>query len=215
MYYFKGTCFSIAIVLFSISSTPVNASLIDDTIFFRQAYDDGTGMVYHDEVIPSVEIIAIGPIVDGDADKTEILSGVSNPPTIDADASSFSLEFYNVAQSFGSGFDFNGYVISDFDYAPGYVLSGVSVQNNLINWDGGTAINFADDTPLTFTERISFTDDTVFLDFDGLSFRVTGDLNFELSFSPVPLPPAIWLFITGVIGIAGFSWKGRRIKTTL
>lgn len=201
-YYLKKYNFYFGIILLSLTSTTVNASLIDDVVFVRQGYDDSSGMVYRDELVPaSFPIVAVGPILEGNSDEVSINPNYDTAISIDVDSSSFSLIFHDIATSWGPGYVFNGYVISDFNYEPDWVISGFSLQNNLVNWDA-TSIPFAED-------RISFTNDMVFLDFTGLSFMATGDLSVQLSFSPspVPLPPSLWLFVSGLIGIIGVSRK--------
>lgn len=48
----------------------------------------------------------------------------------------------------------------------------------------------------------------------GLPFPSIGAYSLDVTFSPqisgVPLPPAVWLLATGLLGIAGASWVLRR-----
>lgn len=188
------------------------ASLIGDTVIFRQAFDTGSGFVYFDESFPGFQIVEIGPITSDDTDKTPIYDIVTDPPTIDFGESGFVMEFYNVAQAYAGGFVFNGYELSSINFLPGYVITGVSVVQDFVNWDGGEPVNLFYGTPLLFTnDRVSFTDDTIYLDFQDLEFRVTGTLNFDITFAPVPVPASLWLFISGLFALISRSKKIYRV----
>lgn len=196
----------IAPFLLCIFSEVANASLIGDTVIVREASDTGSGLNY------SPFFVEIGPIASDDSDETAIYND-PGAPTLNFSESSFVMEFYNVAQSFSGNAPivFNGYEISSIDFLPGYKISGVSVQQNLVNWDGNEPVNFFDGTPLLFTsDRISFTNDTIYLDFQGLSYRVTGDLLFDITFTSVPAPAALWLFISGFIALLAQGIKNAR-----
>ena len=115
---------------------------------------------------------------------------------VDIEESGVSVDFLRTNQFGNPGvFDFTGLVISDLDFEPGYLLLGADVDTNMKGWDDS---------------RLMLGEDFVGFNWQGLT--VDSDTNFTAFFefgpSPIPIPPSLLLFVTG---IAGFTFFRRKI----
>jgi len=115
---------------------------------------------------------------------------------VDIEENSVIVDFLKPNQFGNPGvFDYAGLVVSDLDFEPGYILIGVDVDTNMQGWD---------------ESRLMFGDDFVGFNWQGLT--VDGDTNLtaflEFGPSPIPIPPTLLLFATG---IAGFTYFRRKI----
>ena len=70
---------------------------------------------------------------------------------------------------------------------------------------------FTFDTNITGMDvsRLSFTASSFAIDFDFLTTQTGEFLNIELQLNPVPVPAAVWLFGTALIGLVGFSKRRK------
>ncbi len=115
---------------------------------------------------------------------------------VDVEEASVIVDFLKPNQFGNPGvFDYAGLVVSDLDFEPGYILLGVDVDTNMAGWD---------------ESRLMFSDDFAGFNWQGLS--VDGDTNFTAFFdfgpNPIPIPPTLLLFVSG---IAGFTLIRRKI----
>jgi len=92
-------------------------------------------------------------------------------------------------------------------YFYGAEFSGIRLNdiNNTISAFGSVTIN-----PLTNlvgfdSSRISFNQDNIWIDLQGLSFH--RDDRVSLQVAPVPIPAAVWLFGAGLVGLIGLRRK--------
>jgi len=211
MIYFSRNILALTgIYLICLNPATVSASLIGDTVIVREAFDQGSGLMYYDEVFPGKKRYVVGPVVEGGSDETAINEvGTTIYQTIDVDSSSFKIKFTQPITSEWGGYSFlfNGFEISDLDFAPGFVISGASILSDSINWIDG---ELTGPSALFTQDRIGFNDNTVYLDFAGLAGNGPGELSIQLTFSAVPLPPALWLFVAGLAGFAGFARREKK-----
>jgi hypothetical protein len=168
------------------------ASLIDDLVDIEHHFplfgtvDAGSG---GGQDIP---VTASGPEVPPEVEGMHF--GVYD---VDVEADSVIVDFLNPNRFGDPGvFDYNGLVLSDLDFEPGYILLGVDVDTNMDGWDAS---------------RLMFGDDFAGFNWQGLS--VDGSTNFTAFFdfgpNPIPIPPTLLLFVSG---IAGFALIRRKIS---
>ena len=115
---------------------------------------------------------------------------------VDIEESSVIVDFLKTNQFGNPGvFDYAGLVLNDLDFEPGYILLGVDVDTNMKGWD---------------ESRLLFGDDFVGFNWQGLTVDSDTNLTAFLEFgpSPIPIPPTLLLFATG---IAGFTYFRRKI----
>ena len=104
-------------------------------------------------------------------------------------------------------FDFNVFgligeaatvTISDLDWigTPGTVTGFTSIDTNLGGWSDS---------------RATFTNDSVIFEFAGLTLNPNLFLNatIQTSHTVVPVPPAAWLFGSGLLGLIGIARRQR------
>ncbi len=194
----KLLCICSVIISFNAS-----ASLIGDTVVGHFAshyepgyYDTRFGTIFIDGIFYDMHFDAteIGPIVAGDADASMV-------PTrggliFDFEESGFSVSGDQVNNQWGPNPVFNGIVITDITPDPAAKISGFTLTGEMFDYDN----NLVDFT----AERVSFTDDSVFLNFESLTI-FDGVITIDLEFTAVPLPPAMWLFGSGLLGLIGVA----------
>lgn len=165
----------------------VNASLVDDTVYVEYYYP------YLDFDAEPAKSATVDQVSIGADDLVDTLGRY----TVNIEGSSFVVEFTRT--DFFTELDFNGLVIRDLndDGGDNYILLGVEVEaTNVAGWD---------DTLLTFG------DDFVALNWSGLAFEADSSFEAILEFgpNPIPIPTAIILFVTGLIGFSGW----RKMKS--
>jgi hypothetical protein len=181
----KITIDGIALTFVLILIGVAQASLIDDQV-----------NVYHGSPLFSTPDAASG------GDTVTVETGVNDIITlhfgvyqVDIEESSVIVDFLKPNQFGNPGvFDYSGLVLNDLDFEPGYILLSVDVDTNMNGWD---------------ESRLMFGDDYVGFNWQGLT--VDGGVNFTalLDFgpSPIPIPPTLLLFATGIVGYTLFRRK--------
>jgi hypothetical protein len=182
----KITINIIAITFVFCLSGFAQASLIDDQVD-----------VYHRSPLLSILDEASG------GDTVTVETGANDAITlhygvylVDIEESSVIVDFLRTNQFGNPGvFDYAGLVLSDLDFEPGYMLLGVDVDTNMAGWD---------------ESRLMFGEDFVGFNWQGLAVDDGTNFTALLDFgpSPIPLPPTLLLFATG---IAGFTFFRRKI----
>ena len=182
----KITVKIIAIIFVFCLSGFAQASLIDDQVD-----------VYHRFPFFSIPDEASGgdTVTVEAGTKDDIITLHYGVYQVDIEESSVIVDFLKKNQFGDPGlFDFAGLVLTDLDFGPGYILLGVDVDTNMKGWD---------------ESRLTFGDDFVGFNWQGLS--VDGDTNFTtlLDFGPIPMPipPTLLLFATGIAGFVFFRRK--------
>jgi hypothetical protein len=97
--------------------------------------------------------------------------------------------------AFGTAVSFNGLGVSGLDDSSGNNLQNVLIDTNMVGWEAS---------------RLSFGDHNVLFDWKGLSFDNSTYFNATLQYSAVPLPPAVFLFGSGLIGLLGLGRKNKQ-----
>ena len=135
------------------------------------------------------------------ADATDLMCPY-NGYTVDVNADYIYIGFSN-AIPWDDSEAFNGVEIYNLNDDSGFPLSDVSVDTNDPGWT---------------SSQISFSDDAIWLDF-GLSVDAILSQGhpipppwywIDLQFAPVPIPGAVWLLGSGLIGIVGVRKKFKR-----
>lgn len=93
---------------------------------------------------------------------------------------------------------FNGVFIDSLDDSSGNVLSGVTVDTNISNWD---------------SSMLLFDGNSIWVNFLTPSSDELGQglitLTLDFSVSEVPVPASVWLFGTGLIGLIGIARRKK------
>ena len=191
--------------LLVLSNRVANASLIGDTVYGHDSayfspgiYETKEGYRYLDGIVFDVlfEPTQIGPIQSGDADATMVPA--AGGPIYNFEESGFTLSLDQTISQWGDNFggQFNGIVITDINNSPSARISGFTLTNEMYLYDG---------TQVAFTaDRISYTDDSVSLDFHGLTL-FDGYISVDLQFTAVPVPASVWLFGSGMAVLIGLA----------
>jgi hypothetical protein len=87
-------------------------------------------------------------------------------------------------------------LVWDLNVDPTIVIADVQIAQTT----GGFASSFSD-------ANILFDSDTVRIDLQGITV-MTGDI-IRLNVIPTPIPPAVWLFGTGLLGLAGVARRKK------
>lgn len=87
---------------------------------------------------------------------------------------------------------FNGLVVDSLNDSSGYPLNAVTINTNFVSWNDS---------------RAWFDADTVYFNWENLSYNSSTYFNATLEFSPVPIPGAVWLLGSGLIGVVGIRRK--------
>lgn len=176
----------ILIVIALILSTSVNASLIGTEFLLEHRYGDrvdNSGIVIVEEGSNDVFDMYLG-----------MNSGEPSGYMVDINSSSISIDFYIGAfggSTFSGGEIYNGLYLSSVDFnAHNFISSITFSQNNL---------SFNESRVILIDEH------SVVLDFSSLSWWNTSSLNISFNTSPVPIPPTVWLFTSGLIGLIGMA----------
>lgn len=176
-----------------LSGPSAAASLVGDTVHFQRVFD---GVVFD-----SSDAV-VGP------------GSEFSPPWFSMEISDSSIALTGLPDS--GGFGYAGadniqqyFEISSLDWpdAPELVITGTNVQiAGSIRVDDPRAAPFSD-------ANISFTGHAVKIDVGGYSFGESSIFIGLLTdnITPVPLPPAFWLFGSGLAGLSGiFARKAVR-----
>ena len=97
----------------------------------------------------------------------------------------------------GAVVSFNGLGVSGLNDSSGNALQNVLVNTNMVGWNS--------------LSMLSFGADYVLFDWKGLSFDDATYFNATLEFTPVPLPPAVLLLGSGLIGLFGMAKRKARV----
>lgn len=160
-----------------------HASLIGD--FVDMSYNLDTQTV---QAHTGVEVVA------GDADR-RVFETTTNLVIfgVDVEASSILIDFV-LDVGFTAGSFFNGPVVSDLDFGvPPERIVGVTVNSN-----------FGFDP-----SRVTFGDDFVEVNFLGLTILDGSTIAIDLQTAVVPIPAAVWLFGSGLIGLIGVARRKK------
>lgn len=158
---------------------PANAgaSLVGDRVYAQMRFDDA--------VIRTVS----NTVQDGNRDLMYM-----SPYTINVDANSIHISLSPANISCVPPCYFNGLDVYDLDWSegPDVRISGIEVETN-----------FPDFT----SDRVTFGDDFVSFDFNELICPVNNcdGVFVNANISTIPIPPAVWLFGSGLIGLIGLA----------
>ena len=184
----------IAIVFVFCLSGFAQASLIDDQVIVQHRaplftiVDAASG--------GDTVTVADGTLEESTAD--DIIALHYDVYKVDIEQSSVIVDFLKPNQFGNPGvFDYSGLVLSDLDFASGYILLGVDVDTNMKGWDDS---------------RLMFGDDYVGFNWQGLTVDNDTSLTAFLEFgpSPIPIPPTLLLFATGIVGFTFFRRKNTK-----
>lgn len=176
-------------------STFAQASLIGDTVTVQTAWVDCAECTPNDGVTDIENIL----VLEG---ALELLHyggfGGDEGWNIDIEASSISATLDKPVTAGGVGFTsagFNGYEFLDLDWAGQLgIITGFILSTDIVGLDNS---------------RISFGDDNVKINLESLLALDGEFFHIELVTSHIPIPPAIWLFGSGLLGIIGISRRKK------
>ena len=117
--------------------------------------------------------------------------------TVDVNADSFYVDYVNSAT--WSSASFNGLFVDSLNDSSGNSLQSVSIVTNMNGWD---------------ISRLTFDADSVWLNWNGLSFNSDTYVDVSLDFGQqtVPEPSTMILFGTGLVGLIGYRRKRMNRK---
>jgi len=159
------------------------ASLIGDSVDMSYNLDLQTL-----QVKPGVVVVA------GNADRQVfVTTNQLDMLGVDVEASSILIDFV-LEVGFTAGSSFNGVIVSDLDFGvPPERIIGVNVTSS-----------FGFDP-----SRVTFGDDFVEVNFLGLNILNGSTIGIDLQTAVVPIPAAIWLFGSGLIGLIGIARRKK------
>ena len=177
----KKILFFCAVGLVLIFAGSAGASLIGDIVTVEHKTNSRTIFGPQDTVV-----------TDGTADTVAVMTPSHNYD-VNVDAYSINVDFVSNL-SWSPIYNFNGLVVSSLDDSSGNSLQGVSIDTNMSGWDAS---------------RLAFTDDQVLFNWRALSFTTDTYFNASLDFgqNPVPIPGAVWLLGSGLLGLAAVRRK--------
>ena len=177
----------ILIVTALVLSTSVYASLIGTEFLLELRYGDrvdNSGIVIVEEGINDVFDMYLGSNFDGPVGYL-----------VDINSSSISIDFYistHGGTHFNGGEIYNGLYISGAEFNAPSFISSMTFASNAFSFDESRAI--------------LIDDHSVVLDFSSISFWDNSSLDINFDQPPaVPIPSAVWLFGSGLIGLIGFA----------
>jgi hypothetical protein len=157
--------------------TSASSSLIGDTVYVQKRFDD--------LVINTVS----NTVQDGDLDLMYM-----SPYTINVDANSILISLSPANISCSPPCYFNGLDVYDLDWSegPDVKISGIELETNFAGFT---------------SERITFGDSIVSFDFNELICPVNNcdGVFVKATISTIPIPAAMWLFGSGLIGLIGIA----------
>ena len=177
-------------ILFSLIQT-ANASFIGDEIFIDRVIVSGPDSPF--SFCQAAH--GTGPegctvtVADGDSDKIALSSG--NNEYVNVEASSILMDFGPEGGYSGPIENDHFIYFRDLDWiGDSRVITGLTFDTNLIGMDAN---------------RISFTSDSVTVKHADIEWYGGEFLNIYLETTQVPIPAAIWLFCSGLLGLIGIS----------
>ena len=180
-YIYSKSLFMFIGCLVLIAPANAGASLIGDTVYVQKRFDDS--------VISTVS----NTVQEGDGDLMFM-----SPYTINVDSNSILITLSPANISCVPSCYFNGLDVYDLDWSegPDIRISSIEVETN-----------FPDFT----SDRVTFGDDFVSFDFNELICPVDNcDGVFVNAYiSTIPIPAAIWLFSSGLIGLIGVARRKK------
>jgi hypothetical protein len=162
---------------------PANAgaSLVGDTVYVQQRFDDA--------VVSTVS----NTVQDGNLDLMFI-----GPFTVNVDANSILISLSPSNFSCSPPCEFNGLDVYDLDWSegPDVKISGIEVETNF---------------PGFTSDRITYGDDIVSFNFTELICPINNcdGIFVKANISTIPIPTAIWLFSSGLLGLIGVARRKK------
>jgi hypothetical protein len=169
----------------SACSLNAGASLVGDTVSSTHVFYNGN---YEIDTVSVTN------------DSSDLMAGPdsSTSYTIDVNAENI---YINVSGTWNSGHGFNGFKIFDLDDSSGLGLSAIDVDTDISNWT---------------LDRLVFTHDQIWILLAGDGFGSLGgysvepfyiDLSLTFDAVVVPIPAAVWLFGSALVGL---GWMRRK-----
>ena len=190
--------------LFFVSTGSSQAALIGSELSLETTFQSTPTSAVETIGFLTTAIVADPGIEFSSLASTEVI----NPPlglqvidvSIDAGNNFIDINFSNSSpfSSFSSAYQ-NGYLFT-FDSASAIDITGASIDSNV--------------TTLGLTANdLVFTGNQLFVNVEGLSFNTSTfariNLTSEGGISAVPLPSAVWLMGSGLIGLAGIARRKK------
>ena len=129
------------------------------------------------------------------------LFGVLNESSVDVSDNNVLVSFHGPASTY---FSSGVYVFQDINST----INGITGVN-LNSATGGFLTSSGAITPFD-ASRITFNENNIFVDLSGIGANANTRLSFDVSFSAVPIPAAVWLFSSGLLALTGFVRSSRK-----
>ena len=171
-----------AVMLILVMAGGAGASLIGDTVTVAHVY---------------ITTSLFGPestvVAAGDGDVVEVYIDGTHEYDVNVEAYSINTNF--AANLEWADPSFNGLVVGSLDDSSGNPLQGVTIDTNMSGWD---------------VSRLSYSNNQVKFNWRDLPFTTETYFNASLDFGQtVPIPGALWLLGSGLLGLAAMRRRRR------
>ena len=177
------------IVMFVVSvfSSTANASLLGDTVVMSRLIDGG--IIGDGSCCGPFDVV----VTSGDSDLTALSTGDNMYVNMEAESILFT---FGPSGGSGGGLPDHAIVIDSIDWVgePDIFITGFTFYTDLVG----------------FTDSlISFTDHKIEIQLGSLNWSGGQYLDVYLQTSAVPVPAAVWLFGSGLVGLLGLSRRRK------